>query len=500
MMSIDKANDYREAYGLENVDIITSRFPSVIDLADAVDLRWRQALARTGLFYFYELMRDRVVNDSFSELLGTMTKGKTKFHQGIRLVHNSLESDARDLSSIFKSDTRYDTLTEEERSYLMKFKSPQPIPTPENALPLNQNPANADDVEVVETDQEIFDRLNNAKFEDYGTIISQPMSSYEREIDFNLCFNFSNFQRKFDQSKDDMLASLISQEDTRLVVDYVFPVKRYMAMTTAFSTGALSGYGNMPNLLKAARASLAFILSISHMSPKEKLNMFSDIGQSEFYKQFSESRTSNGSAIDCFDFPGFGEMLNSFKEALEKLIREMPSIILRGIADVIDPAYKEMKYHWSNCEIEQLSNRGIAGSSHTSPELFSGLRPNGSDGKYVPLLLGVTGDGSHALGQLSRGNIGDGLQEIVQMTSKLLSYIYNGPPALLDPSFAFQIPCLDVDIDYKFRWNLGPYGRYGHPATPLTYLALSTYELSGEKRLKEEKCRVPEDAEICEEE
>lgn len=500
MMSINKANDYRETYGSENVDIITSRFPSIIDLADAVDLRWRQALVRTGLFYFYELMRDRAVNDSFSDLLGTISKGKTKFYQGIRLVHNSLESDAKDLSNIFKSDTRYDILTEEERSYLMKFKSPSLISTPENASTPSQNPTSTDDVELVETDQEMYDRLHNARFRDYGTIISQPMSSYEREIEFNLCFNFSNFQRKFDQSKSDMLASLISQEDTRLVVDYVFPVKRYMAMTTAFSTSALSAYGNMPNLLKAARASIAFILSISHMSPKEKLNMFSDIGQSEFYKQLSESRTSNGSAIDCFDFPGFGEMLSSFVEALEELIKQMPSIILRGIADIIDPAYKEMKYHWANCEIEQLSNRGIANTSYTSPELFSGLRPKGSDGKYVPLLIGVIGDSSHAAAQLSRGELADGFAEFGQMASKLLSYIYNGPPALLDPSFAFQIPCLDIDINYKDRWNLGLYGRYGHPATPLTYLALSTYELRGEKRLKEEKCRVPEDAEICEEE
>ena len=40
---------------------------------------------------------------------------------------------------------------------------------------------------------------------------------------------------------------------------------------------------------------------------------------------------------------------------LLEAIKEFPSLLFRGAASVIDPAYKEMKMHWENCDIDKLT-------------------------------------------------------------------------------------------------------------------------------------------------
>ena len=71
------------------------------------------------------------------------------------------------------------------------------------------------------------------------------------------------------------------------------------------------------------------------------------------------------------------------------------------------------------------------------------------------------------------------------MAKSLTGYVYKGPIALLDGPFRFDIPCKE-DADFEKPSQLGfNFGRYGHPLTPLTYIALSMPELKGDKRLRE---------------
>ena len=62
---------------------------------------------------------------------------------------------------------------------------------------------------------------------------------------------------------------------------------------------------------------------------------------------------------------------------------------------------------------------------------------------------------------------------------------------LADPTYAFKIPCLSIDQESPDSWkrfDYGKFGRYGHPLTPLTLLALSTYQLPGDIDLKNNIC------------
>ena len=73
---------------------------------------------------------------------------------------------------------------------------------------------------------------------------------------------------------------------------------------------------------------------------------------------------------------------------------------------------------------------------------------------------------------------------LLHTTRNLTGYIYKGPMSLLDGAFQFQVPCSDIDLGWpdSSAFNLG---RYGHPLTPLTLIALAMPELKGDKRLRD---------------
>jgi hypothetical protein len=74
---------------------------------------------------------------------------------------------------------------------------------------------------------------------------------------------------------------------------------------------------------------------------------------------------------------------------------------------------------------------------------------------------------------------------------KLTSYIYSGNAPFLDPATHFKIPCAEQNIGLwrdKGKYDAGVFGRYGHPLTPFTYMALSTPQLESDKRQRENIC------------
>ena len=84
---------------------------------------------------------------------------------------------------------------------------------------------------------------------------------------------------------------------------------------------------------------------------------------------------------------------------------------------------------------------------------------------------------------------------------------------MLDPNYAFQIPCAGVDVKpsekwmaYRDKFAIGNNGRYGQPVSLFTLLALSTPVLSDDRRKKmacvyeEEEVPIPNNMPECEEE
>jgi len=57
-------------------------------------------------------------------------------------------------------------------------------------------------------------------------------------------------------------------------------------------------------------------------------------------------------------------------------------------------------------------------------------------------------------------------------------------------STAFKVPCAEIDWNWKEgeKYDLGAFGRYGHPITPLTAMALSTFQLPADIEKRDSNC------------
>ena len=134
-------------------------------------------------------------------------------------------------------------LSEEERSYLMFWNPPD------------------DQRNALDTD-----------------IFSVPVSSYEEYIDFSSsCWDINGdlFKTTYKNNQNKVVNRLMQNDDTRLMFEYIFPIKRYMSAATAYTTSALAAYDTMPALMQTPKASLAYLMGICAKSPKEKFDMFS---------------------------------------------------------------------------------------------------------------------------------------------------------------------------------------------------------------------------------
>lgn len=288
-------------------------------------------------------------------------------------------------------------------------------------------------------------------------------------------------------------------------------------MASVYSTSILGGFNEVPNLMVSPKSSLAIILYLCSVNARTRLDFLDDMSQAEFMKNANENMSGLGdTAMSCFDFPFNEDLMKQFWEQLKKLVKQMPAIILRGIADVLDPAYKEMKIHYQNCEIKHLRNSGWTSNAiQNNNEIKSGLMKGpqrgglqgGSrdpgDGAYVPIVPAALSDQAMGAFLLSLSPfIGfvPGAHELRNSILRTLSYVYKGPASLLDPTMAFKIPCLDIDESFEDKWTHGKYGRYGHPLTPFTLLALMTAEIDNERVQKEENCPQdkPEPPSDCE--
>lgn len=350
---------------------------------------------------------------------------------------------------------------------------------------------------------------------DLTSALAVPMLEQKRELDFKDCYSLETYDLpEFAEGIPYIMQELKESEEYNLLLGQIFPVRRFMSMVSVFATSIMSGYNSMPSIMTPTKNSLAFAMSVTGMSRNERAQM-KLVSSEEFIKQLTENFPTDES--NCIEFPGdFDDIFRKFFEELFRLIRQMPSIIFRGIANTLDPAYKEMRQHYINCDIDNLTYRGLRPAGTVDYKLTNGLYLSGtervqdtnnlaesidrslyggSNGKYVPLASGFLSDVTYAAGSIPNFRL---LAERLGISiAKLVTYIYSGNTPFLDPSFYFKVPCADIDTGAwrnKGKYDAGAFGRYGHPLSPFTLFALATPQLESDKRAKENQCiEIPEE-------
>ena len=473
----------------------TSIRPLIRTAGEMLSQQWQCMLESTGLFFFYENYRRIYAENLFDSVESLMTD--TDIRACSRLMLNiPTEGGSLDATNVENDFPPSHPM----HQFLIGFQRH----VAGGIGNLMEDPAFV----TLSTEERAYRVKNHGS----GFTYTLPLAKFETGEPFSLSGHGGNIRAmvdNFNSRKTTRTQRLLETSEAKTVVEYIFPVQRYMALSTAYSTSILGGYNEVPNLMMSTKASLATILHLCSINSRARLDYLEDVSQSEFMKKAQENMTGAGdSAMSCFDFPFNEDMMDQFWEQLKALVKQIPSIILRGIADVLDPAYKEMKIHWNNCDLKNLRNSSWTSNAlMNDSKLLSGLMPGPNrgtlqggprdpgNGQYVPIIPGATIDMYAGASWLALGApfgvFTPGLRELRNSILRTLSYVYKGPASLLDPAMAFKIPCLDIDEDFKEKWNHGKYGRYGHPITPFTLLALMTPEINPERIQKAENCPLP---------
>ena len=459
--------------------------------------QWQCLLEDTGLFYFYQRYRSLFAENLYAEVEELLLDSDIK--DCSRLMLNIPSNDPGDISSDGGASFEDD---HPMRKFLQGFKAHLAA---DSDAPLNLDPA----FMTISSEERAY-RVQNSS--GHGYSYSLPLSKFEDGEQFGLSGYGGNVQamiNAFDIRKSERTQALLSNHESKTVLEYIFPIQRYMSMATVYSTSILGGYNEVPNLMMSTKATMAMVLHLCSINARARLDFLENVSQSEFMKKAQDNMLGAGdSAMSCFDFPFNEDLMKQFWEQLKELVRQIPSIILRGIADVLDPAYKEMKIHWNNCEIKHLRNSGWASNAFmNNTNVESGLiygpergvqqggEKSEGDGQYVPIIPGAIVDNYWASGLLALGLLAlnpplikTAGKEFRNSILRTLSYVYKGPASLIDPSMAFKIPCRDQDLEFAEKWNHGEFGRYGHPITPFSLLALMTPEINAEREQKAANC------------
>tara|TARA_B100000085_G_scaffold218006_1_gene202605 strand:+ start:9723 stop:18293 length:8571 start_codon:yes stop_codon:yes gene_type:complete len=401
----------------------------------------------------------------FPEARRLLTEHKAK--QGVRLVHFGFDTN---FTKTMLEDERWKAAALNEKTWQMS----SPIDEAENIV---NDPATSNKI-----------------------LACIPFAKFERVLDFEECYSVGTFHgQNLTDADVYMEQEILKKDETKYIFEHIFPARRFMAISTAFSTSVLSGFNQLPGILDSAKVMTAYAGLIAASPVMTRDRMVSEY-QDEFQKRMNENYPSDPESVDCFDFPDLSyEIFVKFLQDLKKLLSEFPSILLRGLANNLDPAYKEMRKHYMNCDIENLTYDGLKLSSGAA-KLVNGLYlPRGEQdrkqqkGKYVSILpAGITDFGQG----LSHLFYGDGTV-LGAYVLKMISYVYSGTAPFLDPLVAFRVPCLGIDSDNEDniknwtengKYDFGKFGRYGHPLSPLTLLALVTDQLESDKNLRENAC------------
>ena len=516
----DSPGFYESRFGRAQHEYLMSSLLLQADSATAMlEQQWQCLLEDTGLFFFFENYK-RIFTETLFDSVETLLSASS-VKDCSRLILN-IPSPGADAIGVVAGVIQPGN---NGAQYAHDFPGYHPMNTWLRALSdyleeSNQNLA----LQTLSSEERAY-RLTTSTG---GVSYSMPLAKFEEGENFSLLSaggNVDSMVERFNSRKYLRTRALFETQEAKSVVEYIFPFQRYMSMASVYSTSILGGYSEVPSLMQSTKASLAIIMHLCSLNSRQRLDFLEDMSQSEMYKKANDNMLgAGGTAMDCFDLPFNEDMWETFKKQMWALIKQIPSIILRGIADVLDPAYKEMKIHWENCDIKHLRNSGwtsnaigqhlgipnnadIKSGLMQGPDrnYFQGGAKDSGDGAYVPIIPAAFNDVGYGLFLSSIltpfGIWQPGALELRNSLLRIVSYVYKGPASLLDPTMAFKVPCLDIDEDYKEKWNHGKYGRYGHPLTPFTLLALMTPELNAERVQKAENCApAPPEVANCDDE
>ena len=352
------------------------------------------------------------------------------------------------------------------------------------------------------TEEERIGRVLTESFTDPGTFETHwifPIASFEKDISELDCY-LGNIgwavKEKLREYLPPMKVELAKEQSFQDFFGFIIPTQNFASMLTIHGASMLAGYGDMPALFSSTKSSLASafpqVLKVDPFGEKSLM-----IDSDQVYSDYGMG-PAGGAGPECFSGPNIAEWAKMLYEMIKQYIKYFPSVILRGLADALDPAYKEMKRHYLSCELPDLTNKswGASSGNGSIPLGLRGSRPQ--DKRYAPLVPAFPVDVGKATVRAIRGDFGP----MGVTISKLISYIYSGFDPFLDFSYAFQIPCLELNQESMNGWSkyqFGDYGRYGHPLGILSLLALQTLQLPGDIDLKNNLCPRPTQAIACDE-
>jgi hypothetical protein len=442
----------------------------------------------------------------------------SNIHHGVRLVHASWKDSTSDFNFGFPTDAiphveetvqppgRARQVSSRKKSYWMSWEPSGDTTTQE----VDTRDELAFCVPLVEYERPINYETCPAVFDLVTSIdgFVGPIRPHIRGIEplnhTEVSVSHANHDGKLAKHMVDML---LETADAKLLFDHIFPVRRFMTISTIFTTSVLAGYNDLPTLMDPTKTAIATAI---WAAANERKSPSTSVG--EFQKMLKEKFPGDPKDPSCFDFPGLnGDFFKNFLDDLANLMKMLPSVLLRGIANQIDPGYREMRQHYLNCDIKDLTWSGIRWET-VDDSLVNGLylpnkRPGTCEpvdrnakphplhgqkaGKYAPIVPTMPVDLFASFSNPWR--IGP---RLAKTALKTVTYVFNGSAPFIDPSFLFKIPCLGVDTNFLKgeKYDAGAYGRYGHPITPFTALALSTFQLESDIDKQKGNCEVvPED-------
>ena len=442
----------------------------------------------------------------------------SNIHHGVRLVHASWKDSTSDFNFGFPTDAiphveetvqppgRARQVSSRKKSYWMSWEPSGDTTTQE----VDTRDELAFCVPLVEYERPINYETCPAVFDLVTSIdgFVGPIRPHIRGIEpLNHIEGYVPHANHDGKLAKHMVDMLLETADAKLLFDHIFPVRRFMTISTIFTTSVLAGYNDLPTLMDPTKTAIATAI---WAAANERKSPSTSVG--EFQKMLKEKFPGDPKDPSCFDFPGLnGDFFKNFLDDLANLMKMLPSVLLRGIANQIDPGYREMRQHYLNCDIKDLTWSGIRWET-VDDSLVNGLylpnkRPGTCEpvdrnakphplhgqkaGKYAPIVPTMPVDFFASFSNPWR--VGP---RLAKTALKTVTYVFNGSAPFIDPSFLFKIPCLGVDTNFLKgeKYDAGAYGRYGHPITPFTALALSTFQLESDIDKQKGNCEVvPED-------
>jgi len=482
MFALTVANSTRQ---IDRMAAIFSRMIAANQFSATLESHYHRALEEVGIAELWRSMNRTLTDDSFSaDFIFDRYFFNSKISQGVRMV----------LAIPDESDA---------------------------SLGLSVHRGSSPSLDIALEEQ----RLGDVRTIDGRNLETYFLANFEEEIDLSdPCWNTTNIPQLITRFRDQSqyrLNRLQEEERFQIYFDYLFPLERMVSTAAIYNTSLLGAYNTFPLLFASAKNMLGtmFYQASKRSGAKFEDTTLQDLGigtldGSDIF-DLTAKNAAPGDKEDCDLFPvDFGQWAKMLQDMLEEFIKFIPSMILRGIAEQIDPAYKEIKHHWNSCHMDGFSfvgkkrdGRGQVLTAYTGDrEVPLGLR-GGRDREGSSTYAGVfptfpvdlvVGVGSLIQPFPTPRDIEFGLRTIAASLDKLVTYIYSGPLPLLDPSYAFQIPCIEPgrEGDSAFNWDkfeLGLHGRYGHPITPITLLALSTPVMRRDVKDQRFKCQVLND-------